>query len=76
MVLIRKHIESISKISDEDWYYFLSRLVERNFSKKTIFLKLGEVENYISFINKGVVRLYLPKEFVEEEVTFDFSFIK
>lgn len=74
MEFIRKHIEAISKISDEDWHYFSSRLVERNFEKKTVFLKLGEVENYISFIKKGVVRLYLPKEFVEKEVTFGFSF--
>ncbi len=74
MEFIRKHIEAISKISDEDWLYFSSRLIERNFSKKTIFLKLGEVENYISFIKTGIVRFYLPKEFVEKEVTFSFSF--
>lgn len=74
MEFIRKHIEEISKISDGDWHYFSSRMVARNFPKKRIFLKLGEVENYISFIETGVVRLYLPKEFVEKEVTFGFSF--
>lgn len=75
MEFIRKHIESISKISDADWEYFSSRLVQRDFKKKTVFLKLGEIENYISFIAKGVVRLYIPKEFKEKEVTFGFSFI-
>ncbi len=74
MQFIRKHIEAISKISDADWKYFSSRLIEKNFKKKTVFLKLGEVANYISFIESGVVRLYLPKEFVEKEVTFGFSF--
>lgn len=74
MEFIRKHIEAISKISDTDWEYFSSRLVQRTFEKKTVFLKLGEVSNHISFIEYGVVRLYLPKEFVEKEVTFGFSF--
>lgn len=74
MEFIRKHIEVFSKISDKDWLYFSSRLVERNFPKKTVFLKLGETENFISFIKTGVVRLYLPKEFIEKEVTFGFCF--
>ncbi|WP_271393144.1 Crp/Fnr family transcriptional regulator [Aequorivita sinensis] len=74
MEFVRNHIEGISKISDEDWHYFSSRLIERNYRKKSVFLKLGEIENYISFIKSGVVRFYLPKEFVEKEVTFSFSF--
>ena len=74
MEFIRKHIEEISLISDSDWEYFSSKLVLRVFKKHTVFLKYGEVENHISFIDKGVVRLYIPKELKEKEVTFGFSF--
>ncbi len=74
MEFIRKHIEEISLISDSDWEYFSSKLVFRVLKKNTVFLKYGVVENHISFIDKGVVRLYIPKELKEKEVTFGFSF--
>ena len=74
MQFIRKHIEAISEISDSDWHYFSSRLVQRNVKKRTVFLKNGVIENFISFIASGVVRQYLPKEDKEKEVTFGFSF--
>jgi CRP-like cAMP-binding protein len=74
MELIRKHIEAISVISDSDWEYFSSRLVKRELKKRTVFLKQNQVENQISFITEGVVRLYLPNKLNDKEVTFGFSF--
>ena len=74
MEFIRKHIEDISRISDSDWAYFSSRLVERQLKKRTVFLKRKQIEDHISFIANVVVRLYLPKELKEKEVTFGFSF--
>jgi CRP-like cAMP-binding protein len=74
MEFIRQYIEEISVISDSDWDYFSSKLVKRVFKKRTVFLKYGEVENHISFISSGIVRLYIPKELKEKEVTFGFSF--
>ncbi len=74
MQFIRKHIEDISKISDSDWAYFSDRLVARHLKKRTVFLKYNEVEDQISFISSGVVRLYLPNEVKGKEVTFGFSF--
>ena len=56
MEFIRKHIEEISLISDSDWKYFSSKLVLRVLKKHTVFLKYGDVENHISFIDMGVVR--------------------
>lgn len=74
MDFIREHIEEISQISDSDWDYFSSRLVQRNYKKRTVFLALGEIENHISFIANGVVRQYIPNSEKEKEVTFGFSF--
>lgn len=74
MLEFRKHIESIATISNEDWSIFSSFLEKREFPKKHIFLKMGEVENYVSFIEKGEVRLSIPIEEEEKELTFGFSF--
>jgi CRP-like cAMP-binding protein len=71
---IKAYIDQIAAISKEDWDFFKSKLQRRIFSKKTIFLKINEVENHISFIESGVVRLFIPKENPEKEITFGFSF--
>ena len=74
MEQIKAYIDQIAAISKEDWDFFKSKLQRRIFSKKTIFLKINEVENHISFIESGVVRLFIPKENPEKEITFGFSF--
>ncbi|WP_188464858.1 Crp/Fnr family transcriptional regulator [Bizionia arctica] len=74
MQQIKAHLEQIATISDTDWDFFMSKLQRRTFKKKAVFLKLNDVENYISFIETGVVRLYIPKENPDKEITFGFSF--
>lgn len=71
---IRAHINQIAPISDTDWSFFTSRLQRRVIPKKAVFLELNEVEQHISFIESGVVRLYIPKENPDKEITFGFSF--
>ena len=68
---IRKYIGNITEINDEDWEFFSSKLQKKNYPKKTIIAEIGEVENHISFIEKGIVRLLIPKE---EKITYGFSF--
>ena len=74
MKQIKKHIDQIATISDEVWDFFKSKLQRRTLPKKTIFLKINQIENHISFIESGVVRLFIPKENPEKEITFGFSF--
>jgi CRP-like cAMP-binding protein len=71
---IKAYLEQIASISETDWDFFTSKLHRRVIPKKTVFLKLNEVENHISFIESGVVRLYIPKDDPEKEITFGFSF--
>jgi CRP-like cAMP-binding protein len=71
---IKTYIDQIATISKLDWDFFKSKLQRRVIPKKTIFLKINEIENHISFIESGVVRLFLPKENPEKETTFGFSF--
>ena len=74
MEQIKTYIDQIATISKLDWDFFKSKLQRRIIPKKTIFLKINEIENHISFIESGVVRLFLPKENPEKEITFGFSF--
>jgi len=71
---IKAYLDQIATISNSDWDFFTSKLQRRIISKREIFLKLNEIENHISFIESGVVRLFIPKEDPEKEITFGFSF--
>jgi len=74
MYKFREHIKTIADVNEKDWLIFSSYLKKRAFLKKSTFLNIGQIENYISFIEEGEVRLFLPKEDEEKEVTFGFSF--
>ena len=69
---IRKFIDNISPMNNSDWEFFSSKLQEVKLEKNTTLLKTGKVENYLSFISKGIIRLYIPK--VESDLTFGFLF--
>jgi CRP-like cAMP-binding protein len=71
---IKAYLDQIASISNKDWEFFTSKLLRRVIPKKTTFLKLNEIENHISFIESGVVRLYIPNEDPDKETTFGFSF--
>jgi len=72
MEKIREYFERIVPLSDGDWQTFSSKLTRHEFSKKAVLLKTGQTENYLSFIEKGMVRYYIPKD--ENDVTFTFAF--
>jgi CRP-like cAMP-binding protein len=71
---LSEYIESITNISETDWHVF-SYLKKREFSKKSVFLSLGQIEKNVSFIEKGEVRLFIPIEDINKEITFGFSFL-
>tara|TARA_R110002126_G_scaffold222581_4_gene367698 strand:- start:286 stop:855 length:570 start_codon:yes stop_codon:yes gene_type:complete len=71
---IKAYLDQIATISNKDWGFFTSKLQRRVIPKKVVFLKLHDIENHISFIESGVVRLFIPKENPEKEITFGFSF--
>ena len=73
MQQIKDYLDQIAEISQQDWLFFISKLQRKVIPKKKVFLKLNDVEDSISFI-ESVVRLYIPKENPEKEITFGFSF--
>lgn len=72
MKQIREYFEQIIEMSNEDWEIFSSKLKRHELKKRTPVLKIGDVENYLSFIEKGSLRLFIPKE--ENDLTFGFCF--
>lgn len=72
MEQIRQHFEKTFKLTDRDWDFFSSKLKKKEFSKKHLLLKKGQTENYLSYVEKGIVRFYVPKE--ENDLTFAFAF--
>jgi len=69
---IRTYFESIVNISENDWLIFSSKLIKRVFAKRDVILYFNEKENYLSFVEKGIVRKFLPKDF--GDITIDFVF--
>lgn len=69
---LRKFIDTISPMNDSDWNFFSSKLQEITLDKNTPLLKVGKIENYLYFISKGIIRLYIPR--VESDLTFGFLF--
>ncbi|NRR93032.1 Crp/Fnr family transcriptional regulator [Winogradskyella undariae] len=74
MQQIKAYLDQLATISQPDWDFFTSKLQRQCIKKKTIFLKTNKIENHISFIESGVVRLFIPKENPDKEITFGFSF--
>jgi CRP-like cAMP-binding protein len=72
MELIKKYFDKLQVQNTHDWNFFRSKLECINYPSRTVILKKGQVEQYLSFIEKGIVRFYIPQE--DRELTFSFSF--
>lgn len=74
MEQIRRFFQNkYTRLSDRDWLIISSKFIRQVFHKKTLILEKGQVEDYVSFIEEGIVRYYIPKE--DKELTFADYFI-
>ncbi len=69
---IRQILETIHPISNKDWAVIDSLFQYKEYKLNEHLLRAGEVEKYIYFIEKGVIRSYIERK--ESEVTIEFSF--
>lgn len=69
---IREYFERLVRLTEEDWRVFASQLTRKEFPKKHRLLREGQTENYLSFIQRGIIRFYIPRE--ENDLTFAFAF--
>ena len=72
MEKVKEFLNAINPIDEKDWAFFSSRMELHDYNKKTILVELGKVENYINYVEEGIIRYYIPKD--ENDVTFGFSF--
>ena len=72
MQQIREYFAQVAELSDEDWDIFSAKLTAQTYPAKSLLLKAGQTEKYLSFIQKGAVRFFIPKE--ETDLTFGFVF--
>jgi CRP-like cAMP-binding protein len=71
---LKEFYERIIKLQESEWEFIAAHFEKRIFNKNEIITKKGETENYLSFIESGIVRFYIPDD--ENELTFNFSFNK
>ncbi|GFD93979.1 cAMP-binding protein [Alteromonas sp. KUL156] len=72
MEQIKTLLQSFADISEKDSNYFCSKLQKVTLQKKEIVLTKGTTENYLSFVETGILRLFIPK--IENDITFGFVF--
>lgn len=71
---IRAYYERITKLQKSEWNFIAAHFKRKVLSKGTIIIRKGETEKYLSFVETGIVRFYIPGE--ENDLTFNFSFDK
>ncbi|RUT69572.1 Crp/Fnr family transcriptional regulator [Flavobacterium cupreum] len=72
MEQIKAYFEKTLQLTEEHWILFSSKLEQKKIPKKTLLINSGDTENWLSFIDKGIVRLFIPGEL--EDITFGFAF--
>lgn len=72
MQQIREYFNRIAEQSDEDWKFFSARLARVEFPARTVLLNAGRTEQFLSFIEHGIVRFFIPGD--ENDLTFSFAF--
>jgi CRP-like cAMP-binding protein len=58
---LKRYISGFMLLTNEEFALMANRLVVRNFEKKELLIKAGEVENYLNFTVKGLARKYFYK---------------
>lgn len=74
MGYIREYYEQYVKLKEPEWEFIASHFNRKVFAKNEVITHQNETENFLSFIDSGIVRFYIPGE--ENDLTFNFSFGK
>ena len=63
--MLRQYVSGYVALTKEEFAMVADRLVIRNFDKKQLLVKAGEVEEYLNFIVRGLARMYFYKNKTE-----------
>jgi CRP-like cAMP-binding protein len=59
--MLRQYISGYVALTREEFAVLADKLVVREFDRRQLLVRVGEVEEYLSFIVKGLARLYFYK---------------
>lgn len=74
MGYVKEYYERITSLSESDWEFIASCFEFKFFKKGSVITAFGQVEHYLSFVEDGVVRYFVPGE--ENDLTLHFAFGK
>ena len=69
---IKNYIDNIYPMNSAEWDFFSSKLFRETVNKNSTLIKVGVIEDYLSFIAEGIVRIFIPQE--DSDLTFGFVF--
>ncbi|NML38091.1 Crp/Fnr family transcriptional regulator [Chitinophaga sp. G-6-1-13] len=73
MQRMHEYLRQQVNISEEDWHIFSACFEPKTYPAKTFYLQAGETENYLTFVDSGVVRFYV-EDANGDETTVGFGF--
>src|SRR6201995_903525 len=59
--MLRQYVSGYVALSDQEFSFLADMLVIRSFDKRQQLTQAGEVENYLNFVVKGLVRMYFHR---------------
>lgn len=75
MELIKQYLLSKGiPLEEKQWAEFTKKNIRTEYKKKDIILKVGEVENYLSFVETGIARLFFEKDNKDLTIRFVFNY--
>jgi CRP-like cAMP-binding protein len=63
--MLRQYVSGYVALTKDEFAMVADRIVIRNFDKKQLLVKAGEVEEYLNFTVKGLTRMYFYKNKTE-----------
>ncbi|GGH72272.1 CRP-like cAMP-binding protein [Filimonas zeae] len=70
---LRVHIESVSKLTDEEFEYILSHFTAVKYKKHNMLVREGDLVKHEYFVLKGCLRSYITHPDTGKEFTYSFA---
>lgn len=69
---LKKYLEQLCPLPAEDWERLSNLIQRRVFKRKEQILRAGEIEDYVSYVDRGIVRYYVAEG--DKDITFEIAF--
>ena len=59
--MLRQYVSGYVALTNEEFTFLAEKIVVRSFDKRQQLVRVGDVEQFMNFVVKGLVRMYFPK---------------